>query len=382
MGVLRSNVVLGAGVAAALVLHGPATADAQSGAQAQAPSHTDRQAAKEFVDKGIAAQNAKDYDKAIEFYNKASALIPHPILLFNIGQAHRLAGRPDRAAPFYERYLANDPNGSESTVAREILAAFYYSAALAQLKVGQEVEARDNLERTLRHGEGLLGMEQLTEAQRQLREIKRQLGRIHVTCQTKGAEITLNGVTLFIGPGSYTGWLKAKTYELTAKKTGYQSDARQVAVSAGKIVNIDLNLVTSSQAANSSRRWAAWKPWVPIAIGGTIAAAGSAFQALSARSFNSYDNNFSQLPCALERGCRHPEIPGSLNDQLIHAGRQRAMAVGGYVIGGSLIAAGVVLLYLNRSRLAGRRADSSAQNVAVSPAVFGDILGISISMDR
>ena len=382
MGVVWFRVMLGAGVAAALVLHGPAIADAQAMPQAQGPSHTDRQTAKALVNQGIAAQNAKDYDKAVELYNKAFALIPHPILLFNIGQAHRLAGRLDRAVTFYERYLANDPNGSESTGAREILAAFYYSEALAQLKVGQEVEARDNLERMLRHGDGLLGVEQLTEAQRQLREIERQLGQIRVTCQTKGAEITLNGVTLFIGPGSYAGWLKAKTYELTAKKAGYQPDARQVAVSAGKIVNIDLNLATLSQAADSSQRWAAWKPWVPIAIGGTIGAVGGVFHALSSRNFNYYDRLFSALHCARSHGCIEELIPNELNIRLNLASRQRAMAVSGYAIGGSLIAAGIVLLYLNQPRSVGRHVGASAQNVAVSPAISRDMLGILISMGR
>src|SRR5690606_20424292 len=114
MASILSRVVIGAGIAAALMLGGPAIAEAQARPRAPAPSDAAKQAARKLVDEGIAAQDAKDYDQAIERYKQAYALVPHPILMFNIGQAHRLAGRPDQAVPFYERYLALDPSGSES----------------------------------------------------------------------------------------------------------------------------------------------------------------------------------------------------------------------------------------------------------------------------
>lgn len=128
MRMMLSRLVLGAGVAVALMLWGPAIGHAQPGSGAPAPSGASKQEAKRLVDEGIAAQNAKDYDKAIDLYKRAFALVPHPILLFNVGQAHRLAGRPDQAVPFYERYLAADPNGSEAVAARAALAAIKAAA--------------------------------------------------------------------------------------------------------------------------------------------------------------------------------------------------------------------------------------------------------------
>jgi tetratricopeptide (TPR) repeat protein len=128
MRMMLSRLVLGAGVAAALMLWGPEIGHAQPGSGAPAPSAATKQEAKRLVDEGIAAQNAKDYDKAIDLYRRAFALVPHPILLFNVGQAHRLAGRPDQAVPFYERYLAADPNGSEAAAARAALAAIKAAA--------------------------------------------------------------------------------------------------------------------------------------------------------------------------------------------------------------------------------------------------------------
>jgi tetratricopeptide (TPR) repeat protein len=129
MGSLLFRVVLGAGVAAAVMLRGPAIVEAQPGPQATAPSAADKQAAKKLVDDGIAAMDAKDYDKAIELYQKAFVLVAHPLLIFNVGQAHRLSGRLQQAAQFYERYLQLDPNGNEAAAARAHLATIKAAGA-------------------------------------------------------------------------------------------------------------------------------------------------------------------------------------------------------------------------------------------------------------
>ncbi len=78
--------------------------------------------AKQYVDAGLAAQNSGDYDTAIVFYSKAYQLVPHPVLLFNMAQAHRLAGRMDKALALYAKYLEEDPNGSQAQTARDIVA--------------------------------------------------------------------------------------------------------------------------------------------------------------------------------------------------------------------------------------------------------------------
>src|SRR5687767_275963 len=87
-------------------------------AEAQ-PQKVDKQkakTAKQYVDAGLAAQNDKDYDTAISLYLKAYQLIPHPTLLFNLGQAHRLAGKLADAKTYYEKYLAADPKGAHAAV--------------------------------------------------------------------------------------------------------------------------------------------------------------------------------------------------------------------------------------------------------------------------
>jgi hypothetical protein len=91
-----ARVVLGAGIAVAvLIAPGSRIGHAQAGPGAPAPANVGaREAARQLVDEGIAAQDAGDYDTAIARYMRAFALDPHPVLLFNVGQAHRLAGCP------------------------------------------------------------------------------------------------------------------------------------------------------------------------------------------------------------------------------------------------------------------------------------------------
>jgi tetratricopeptide (TPR) repeat protein len=93
-----------------------------STARAQPAPPSKSQTAKSYVDAGLAAQNAGDYDTAIELYGKAYALVPHPVLLFNMGQAHRLAKREDKAVELYRKFLAEKPTGPEAQIARDLLA--------------------------------------------------------------------------------------------------------------------------------------------------------------------------------------------------------------------------------------------------------------------
>ncbi|TMQ23258.1 MAG: hypothetical protein E6J90_10935 [Deltaproteobacteria bacterium] len=57
--------------------------------------------------------------------------------------------------------------------------AFYFNLAIAQLNLGQDLEARDSLEHALQHGAEPLGALEFQEAQKQLKEVERQRDTIH-----------------------------------------------------------------------------------------------------------------------------------------------------------------------------------------------------------
>ncbi len=58
---------------------------------------------------GTAAYNLGYYEDAARHYEEAYRQVSDPALLFNIGQAYRLAGKPDRAIVAYRSYLRTAP---------------------------------------------------------------------------------------------------------------------------------------------------------------------------------------------------------------------------------------------------------------------------------
>ncbi|HEX3762143.1 MAG TPA: tetratricopeptide repeat protein [Kofleriaceae bacterium] len=78
--------------------------------------------AKRDVAAGLAAQKAGHYDEAIALYKKAFDAIPHPEIVFDLGQAYRLKGDAETALGYYRRYLAVEPNGRVARDARHWVA--------------------------------------------------------------------------------------------------------------------------------------------------------------------------------------------------------------------------------------------------------------------
>lgn len=52
-----------------------------------------------------AAYNLGQYDRAAELYEQAYTLVQDPVLLYNVGQSYRLAGKPERALVAYKSFL-------------------------------------------------------------------------------------------------------------------------------------------------------------------------------------------------------------------------------------------------------------------------------------
>jgi tetratricopeptide (TPR) repeat protein len=99
-----------------------AAAPPRACAQPAAPTASAKAAAKQYVADGLAAHERGDYDAAIALYQKAYDLVPHPALIFNQAQAHRLAGRLAQARSLYASYLAQVSTGDQATTAREWIA--------------------------------------------------------------------------------------------------------------------------------------------------------------------------------------------------------------------------------------------------------------------
>jgi tetratricopeptide (TPR) repeat protein len=126
---LAAGLLLGAPrPALAQVAPSPAPAPAPAPAPSPAPDSDAKARARAFVDAGLQAHERGDYDAALALYQQAYDLLPHPALFFNMGQAHRLAGRPADALAMYRRYLAEVPTGPLADQTRVWIAALESAA--------------------------------------------------------------------------------------------------------------------------------------------------------------------------------------------------------------------------------------------------------------
>ncbi|QSQ20609.1 tetratricopeptide repeat protein [Pyxidicoccus parkwayensis] len=62
-----------------------------------------------------------NFNDALSGYSEAYRLLPEPALLFNIGQCHRQLGQYERAAFFYRRYLALDPESPDAPLVNQLI---------------------------------------------------------------------------------------------------------------------------------------------------------------------------------------------------------------------------------------------------------------------
>ena len=109
-------------VATALALAGLVASASPTWAQ-PAPVDDPIAIARGYVRAAILAQDRGLFDDAIRLYERANVLAPHPVMLFNLGQAHRLAGHRDLARRYYRDYLATGPTDDTLALATDFLAA-------------------------------------------------------------------------------------------------------------------------------------------------------------------------------------------------------------------------------------------------------------------
>lgn len=77
--------------------------------------------AEKLYNDGQAAYDAKRYDDAIAAWGKAYEASRLPALIFNLAQAHRLAGHCAKAVEAYKKFLSLDPSSDERPSAEQFM---------------------------------------------------------------------------------------------------------------------------------------------------------------------------------------------------------------------------------------------------------------------
>lgn len=86
------------------------------------PSAEAKALARRSFEKGMGYYQRDQFDKAIEHFDIGYRLIPQPVFLYNIAQAHRLSDRPQKAIEYYRRYLAESPDAKNRAEVDERIA--------------------------------------------------------------------------------------------------------------------------------------------------------------------------------------------------------------------------------------------------------------------
>jgi len=226
---------------------------------------------------------------------------------------------------------------------------------------------------------------------------------IHISDQSKldGLEILRDGERVADVMWNHALPIDGGTYTITARAPGIDEWSTRVALdseSDTKTVDIpnlrNLKRIVEPKptppiGANSTRRrWAVWKPWAIVAAGGSIMAGSGLLHRFAYQNFKEFDKRFSQLPCwgasgPYQRGCTPSQIPPDLNHRLTLARQQQTLAVSGYITASSLLAAGVVLWYLNRPLSQEHGAPNSPTGrITAVPMMSSNTLGILVTLSH
>jgi len=82
----------------------------------------DVEAARQHYAQGSKSFDLGLYDQAVKEYMAAYEAKPDPALLYNIAQAHKLAGHPEQAIRFYRTYLSRVPDAQNADEVRAKIA--------------------------------------------------------------------------------------------------------------------------------------------------------------------------------------------------------------------------------------------------------------------
>ncbi|HTN86805.1 MAG TPA: hypothetical protein VL242_24070 [Sorangium sp.] len=240
------------------------------------------------------------------------------------------------------------------------------------MRSGLPLLAYENLQQALRWGAGALEPQLEAEARASMSElVRRELAMIELRCDEPGAAVLLDGKPWFVGPGAERRLVLPGEHVVTARKQGYYTVVRPVAVLAGKRASGTLRL--SADATITERRWqAAWAPWAVVGAGGALGLLGAVLRWQANEHYNDAERALQgsfRDACGLE--CAPSD--GSAYDR---SRLENGLAAGSFVAGGAALITAGVLVYMNWPR-SYRTDDRGDVKIELAPAVSDSAAGLS-----
>lgn len=224
--------------------------------------------------------------------------------------------------------------------------AIRYNLAVALINLERQIDAYQELARSLRYGADALEPEVYRQALVYQRLLHAQIVELTVACTEPGAQVALDNKPLALScPGTTTALVLPGRHELVASKPGYLLRSVELTPAGGETPRVELALKTIEAATVFRRRWPRWKPWVVVGAGAAVVLGGVGLELQAAATFRSYDRAVATLcpdhPCA--------SLPGLITDAYAEGRRDNRWAIGLFATGGAAIATGAVLLWLDRA---------------------------------
>lgn len=224
----------------------------------------------------------------------------------------------------------------------------HYNYAVALSTQDRALETRQHLLEALRYGDnGPLDKLEAEQARRYLKLVEGSLALIDIHTEQPGVLVSLNGQVLFTGPGQFHKFVAPDEYLVTATKSGYIAQQKHIAFLPGRTNQVAIHLYSEQDLTRYRRRWPTWGPITLTAVGGLAALGGGAAWLLADQNYKEYD---SAVTGACPTGCNaNDSALTDLESTRQTADRYDALTMPLLVGGGVALAAGVVLLYLNRA---------------------------------
>ena len=249
---------------------------------------------------------------------------------------------------------------------------FRWNLALALKSFGQYLRAHEELGRARRWG-AALGAELLRKVDDRIRALETErLARIEMYREEPVAEITLDGQPWPRDAGRRSKLVLPGVHYIAARKFGYRPVTQPVYVKAGEQARVAL-LMEEDRFLEflEQRRWATWKPWVVIAAGAAVAAVGAE---LERRAFA----NRAAAKAVYCDGCAPgPYDQARASDLYNRAQLEFGLGIGAIAAGGTAIAVGVALAWLNQPRPYRTEAQAPSK-IELTPLLSPQRAGLSV----
>ena len=261
--------------------------------------------------------------------------------------------------------------------------AIYYNLALALINLDQPIEVYLSLQKAMAYGTAPLEKEKFEHAKEYLLLVQQQLADIEVSCDKKGAKVSVDGKEAFtVGKPDASGQVtnrfaqkvKIGKHQFVAEKEGYQARIKAPYIGPGEHFRIELKLYTAEDLTRYHRKFD--KTWIPYAVMGAgvvIAGVGGLLQLSAKSSYDDFDKRVETCSM-MNSGCT---VSGDLKSIKDSGDTKKTLSYVAFGIGAGTIITGAILAVVNRRRAYQVRPEElTGEQLTIAPIVAPGLTGI------